>query len=92
MNYPFNQQKNEDIHPILKNKVKIITIQKNSVHYYNESTSSPSLDEVIEPVYNESSQKRRKGKRKSNQRKVNKPVQFATQVPRPASITITIQH
>ena len=60
---------------------------KDSVNYYNESTSSPSLDKVIEPVYNESNKKRRK--RKNNKNKVNKSVQFPTQVPQSAPKPVT---
>ena len=56
---------------------------KNSVNYYNESPSSPSLDKVMEPVYRESNKKRRKRKRNSNKNKVNKSVQLPTQVPQP---------
>ena len=52
---------------------------KNSVNYYNESTSSRSLDKVIEPVYKESNKKRRKRKRNSNKSKVSKYVQLPTQ-------------
>ena len=56
---------------------------KNSVNYYNESTSSPSLDKVKEPFYNENNRKRRKRKRNTYQSKMNKTLQFPTQVPQP---------
>ena len=79
MNYPFNKKK------LIKppNNKKQNKNYKNSVNYYNERTSSPSLDKVIEPVYNESNKKRRKRKRNSNKNKVNKSVQLPTQVPQP---------
>ena len=77
MNYPFNQQKKLIKPPNFKKQNEN---NKNSVNYYNESTSSPSLDKVKEPVYKESNKKRRKRKRNSNKNKVNKSVQLPTQV------------
>ena len=69
----------------LKNK----KISQISVNYYYESTSSPSLDEVIEPVYNENNKKLGKSKRSSNKNKANKSLQVPTQVPKPKSKPVT---
>ena len=43
----------------------------------------------MEPVYNENKKKRRKRKRNNNKIKVNKFVQFPTQVPQPAPKPVT---
>ena len=63
-------------------KIKIIKTQLNNI---TKTPSSPSLDKVIEPVYDENNKKRRKRKRNNNKNKVNKSVQFQTQVSQPAS-------
>ena len=81
MNYPFNQQKKLIKPPKFKTQNQN---NKNSVNYYNESTPSPSLDEVLEPVYNKNNKKRRKRKRNCYKNKVNKSLQFPTQVPQHA--------
>ena len=62
---------------------------KNSVNYYNESTSSTSLDKVIEPVYNKNNKKRRKRKSNNNKSKVNNSVHLPTQVPQSAPKPVT---
>ena len=37
---------------------------KESVNYYNGSTSNPSLHKTIEPVYNENNKKQKKNAKK----------------------------
>ena len=61
--------------PNLKNQNKNYKTQQNSVNHYNESTSSPSLDKILELDYNKNNKKRRKRKRNINKKKLKKYVQ-----------------